>query len=261
MFQLTTETDAIRAALPPVPDVYSQWYEQWTGGGCTHRCDGATNVIADAPCSCSPEDRKCKPTTRVNFLLPDVPGVGVWRLESHGWNVATTFAGTLDVMSGRYIEGTLRLVQRKENEPGKPRKDYVLPFFDVATVNVSGLLTGEVLPQVSAPATRAALPAPLPPALPGPGEVENVAQRVETAESSSPVITQEQRKRLFAVAKEQGYDEDGLRRLVADVRGNDGSTSKMTVSEAERVEALMNGRFDVRPVVPETTSYDHPDAP
>jgi Recombination directionality factor-like len=76
----------------------SQWYQMWSGGGCQRRCDGETEQLTQEPCKCpaDPERRNalaktggaCKPTTRVNVMLPDLPDLGVWKIESRGYDEA-----------------------------------------------------------------------------------------------------------------------------------------------------------------------------
>jgi hypothetical protein len=101
--------------VPPQP--ISQWYEYWTGGGCKHRCDGRTNVLTDE--LCDPEDFAHKealerPTTRLNVVLRDVEGIGVWRLESHGWNAAVELPDSAEFLAaaGGYVNGWVSLEAR-----------------------------------------------------------------------------------------------------------------------------------------------------
>src|SRR6266540_3864667 len=49
---------------------YSQWFEQWSRGGCQRRCNGETELLSDKPCLCEAENadkRACQITTRVSF--------------------------------------------------------------------------------------------------------------------------------------------------------------------------------------------------
>src|SRR6266540_1303198 len=49
---------------------YSQWFEQWSRGGCQRRCNGETELLSGKPCLCEAEDvdkRACQITTRVSF--------------------------------------------------------------------------------------------------------------------------------------------------------------------------------------------------
>jgi hypothetical protein len=67
-------------------------------------------------------------------MLPRVPGVGVWRLETHGWNAATTLPGTLALLARaaageQFLEAVLRLEQRSDKKGGQTRR-YAVPVID-----------------------------------------------------------------------------------------------------------------------------------
>jgi hypothetical protein len=53
------------------------------GGWSALAFDSERDMI-DKPCDCDPDERKCKPTTRMNLMLADVSGPGFWRLDTHG---------------------------------------------------------------------------------------------------------------------------------------------------------------------------------
>ena len=180
-FQVTTNATEIDIVLPPVfsdadgaPTVaYSQWFELWSGGGCQRRCDGVTEALSGKACLCETEageERTCKPTTRVSFMLPDIPGLGVWRLDSHGWNAATELPVTLEVLSqaaqaNRFVPAVLRLQNRTKKADGQTRR-FVVPVIDLKDISVKQLAAGEVPNAIAmnAPA-MAAIPKPaLPPA-------------------------------------------------------------------------------------------------
>lgn len=71
--------------------------EHWGNGYRDRHCDGETEAIRKAPCLCAaaqlarkpfaPRD-VCKPTTRMSLMLAEIPSLGTWKLESHGWNAA-----------------------------------------------------------------------------------------------------------------------------------------------------------------------------
>lgn len=138
-WEVVTDATHIEVIIPPGPAAFSQWYEQWTGGGCTHRCDGVTEVIADQPCVCDPDNRACEATTRLSVVLADLPGLGVWRLESHGYYAATELAGTVDLCQqaagrGQFLPAVLGLQPRqvKRQVNGRPQTfNFVVPTLDV----------------------------------------------------------------------------------------------------------------------------------
>jgi hypothetical protein len=112
----------------------SQWMETWSGGGCTHRCDGVTNVLTGDPCDPDdPAHRDAKPTTRLSVMLRDVETLGVWRLESHGWNAAAELPSIaeLAMFVGDLVPATLHLVERKSISNGETKR-FVVPVLDLA---------------------------------------------------------------------------------------------------------------------------------
>ena len=155
-YELFTATPMLPIIVPPGPEPVTQWYEQWNRGGATHRCDGATNFISDTPCSCNPEKRECKITTRVNVMLPDLPGLGVWRFETHGYYAATQLPGTIELIRaaaerGTFLAGTLRIDHRQRIAGGRTTR------FPVAVIDLD--LT---VRQLAAGAVGPTLPAPSP---------------------------------------------------------------------------------------------------
>lgn len=154
-FEVITRADSLPIIIP-AGEALSQWYEMWSGGGCQRRCDGRTEMLSDSPCLC-PSDatarrdlaaktvpEACKPTTRLNVVLPDVPDLGVWRLESHGYYAAVELAGAALFLSaamsrGMNIPAHLRLEQREKKVPGQPINRYAVPVIEFG-VRISDLL-------------------------------------------------------------------------------------------------------------------------
>lgn len=172
-YQVTTDAAEIRVAIPPMPRLCSQFYEMWASGGCTRRCDGETEMLSGEPCKCSPEDDpkdRCKITTRVSVMLPELPGIGLWRLESHGWNAAKTLPGTVALFArtGKFVPAVLRAEPRVEKKDGKTRK-FVVPVIDfpqftlaqMAEHEPSLLLGGEAPRPRGERVERPALPEPV----------------------------------------------------------------------------------------------------
>ncbi|EST22813.1 hypothetical protein [Streptomyces niveus] len=106
-FRVITAATEIRAILP-AGDPLSQAYEMWSGGGCSRRCDGETEQKTRQPCIClaqfgedwhtrSPK-QVCRPTSRINVMLPELPDLGVWRLETKSHYAADAMAGGIDIV-------------------------------------------------------------------------------------------------------------------------------------------------------------------
>ena len=139
-WQVKIEADEITVVVPPGEMAFSQWYEQWSAGGCQARCDGRWDTVREQPCVCDPENRECKITTRLSVMLPDLPGMGLWRAESHGYYAAVELAGLVEVaaawtQAGRMIPARLRLEQRTVKRPGKDGKPqthrFAVPVLDL----------------------------------------------------------------------------------------------------------------------------------
>lgn len=177
-WEVVTEADGLDVVVPTADMALSQFYETWSAGGCQKRCDGHTDYIADGPCSCDPADRECQPTTRLNVLIPDLPGVGFWRAESHGYYAAAELAGVVSLLDrlargGRFVVARLaideRMVKRPNAKTGKPetRRFTVLTLDPGLTINE---LTGGAAPALPSGNGELASPAgtPAPDAPPEP---------------------------------------------------------------------------------------------
>lgn len=145
-FDVETSATELPVMLPPGALAISQFYEMWTAAGCARRCDGEIEQRSQEPCKCplDPEKRSelakegsaCKPITRLNVMLPDLPDLGVWLLSSTGWNAAVELGGAAEVLAGAREQGviipaTLRLEQRDKKVPGQPTKNFVVPVLEI----------------------------------------------------------------------------------------------------------------------------------
>ncbi|HEX4432827.1 MAG TPA: hypothetical protein VHZ96_26375 [Frankiaceae bacterium] len=143
-YEVLTDAKRVPILVPPQP--LSQWYELWSGGGCARRCDGTREVLSDAPCVCSPEpdQRECKPTTRLNVMLRDVPGLGVWRLETHGYYAAVELPAVAQFLAATrgYVSAALVLEERVSKRDGQTRR-YMVPAIEVEKVTPAQLLAGQ----------------------------------------------------------------------------------------------------------------------
>jgi hypothetical protein len=190
-FQVTTEATSLDIILPPTfsredgsPSTsYSQYYELWNKGGCVRRCDGVTEALSGGPCICDPEKRDagsdpagtCGIITRLSFIIPDLPGLGVWRLDSGGWNAAVELPGTLQLLADaaseqRFIPAVLSVQNRTRKVGGQTRR-FVVPVIDLPDVTLEQLLNGSA-PTLSlnAPAPSSRTRTELPPAPPLPDD-------------------------------------------------------------------------------------------
>ena len=206
-WEVVSDATDIPCVVPP-SDVraFSQWYELWSAGGCQRRCDGETEYISDGPCLCDPAARECAPTTRLSVILPDVPGFGLWRIESHGFYAATELSGAVAVATtaadrGRMLPGRLlateRMVKRLDGD-GKPMTlRFVVPALDfdlgmgaiapaaAAAIPSNGGATGDPSNPgagVEAPPSPRAVPPPTTP----PPTVEAQIAQLDTIKTRKP---------------------------------------------------------------------------
>lgn len=188
MFELYTETDSLEIILPPVFSLadgspsspVSQYMEHWLSGGCQRRCDGVTELLTEQPCLCAAEgqtgrDRLCKITTRIQFMLPALPDIGVFRLDSHGFYAAVEAPGTLEILrraaeGQEFIPATLRIEQRSRKVNNQTRR-YIVPIvelrqslLELAANEANGLpVSLNAAPRAEKPALPAAVQAPVDP--------------------------------------------------------------------------------------------------
>lgn len=202
-WEVLSDTARVPIMVPPQP--VSQWYEFWTRAGCQHRCDGRTNVLTDEPCD--PEDPKHleaikKPTTRLNVVLRDVEGIGVWRVETHGFNAAIELPDVAEFLAqaGGYVNGWLSLEQRtsvEQTDQGPKTRHYLVPIIEV-DVTPAQLMAGHgrvAAPALAGPVTSA-------PALAAAGpDYVALASELQTAEEV---------KALWYEARDAGHMTAGL---------------------------------------------------
>lgn len=207
-WEVITDTRRIPIMVPPQP--VSQFLETWSGGGCTHRCDGETNFLTGEPCDVEdPNHQNAKPTTRLNVVLRDVEGIGVWRLESHGWNAAVELPDTAAFLAqaGGYVDGWLSLEERISKSDGQTRR-YVVPTIEI-DVTPAELMAGKgrvATPEVDGPVTRAAI---------GAGSSTPVMPNyVGQARSAS---TLDEVRAVWAEAAAAGHLNDDLKRALTEI--------------------------------------------
>jgi len=136
-WEVYTAAGSLPVVVPP--NAVSQWYESWAGGACVRRCDGEREMLQDQPCQCpaDPTERVCNPTTRIALMLADVPGIGVWRLESHGYYAATELPAVAELLAaaGGYVAGRLELEERSARRPkdggGMETRRWMVPVLHV----------------------------------------------------------------------------------------------------------------------------------
>ena len=154
-FQVTTEANDVPVMLPPEVAL-SQAMEAWTAAECLRRCDGQFDEISGAECLCKDEQDDgeaalCKPTTRLSVLLADMPGLGVWRLETHGWYAARELVPMVRMAAtfGAGQRFRLRIDPRQRQTTDAAGK-HVTYLFGVPVLDTD-LTPGELLAATPAP--------------------------------------------------------------------------------------------------------------
>jgi hypothetical protein len=149
-WEVITATDQLPIVLMPGQNL-SQWYELWgqTARGkaveCLRRCDGKWDVKNDRACSCpqdhderrekAKEGEACDMFTRLSVILPDVPGMGVWRLETQSYYAAIELAGAASLLElvtarGALMQARLRIDHRSAWRNGE-KTNFPVPVIDI----------------------------------------------------------------------------------------------------------------------------------
>jgi hypothetical protein len=158
-YEVITDRSEIGVTVPPRDAVISQWYEMWNKGGCVKRCDSQHEQISNGPCTCphaeDPSDAEevsnaarrraemaksnppgaCKLVTRINVMIPDLPGLGVFRLDTGSFYAAGESGDKADVMElarahNVFLPAMLRIEQRKRVAGGKTTT-YPVPVLEI----------------------------------------------------------------------------------------------------------------------------------
>ncbi|MFJ8163851.1 hypothetical protein ACIRBY_23390 [Streptomyces sp. NPDC096136] len=152
-WRVITRASAIEALITP-GDPLNQYNELWSAGGCQRRCDGATELLSRQPCICArqfgedwhqqPKGRVCSATSRLNVMLPDLSGMGMWRAETHSFYAASEWGGMVDMVlagtDGRgFVPVTLRIEPRQVIRDGQTKK------FPVVVVELRGITPRQAL--------------------------------------------------------------------------------------------------------------------
>jgi len=205
-FEVITGKSEIGVTVPPRDEVVSQWYEMWSKGGCQRRCDSQREQISGGPCLCphagDPSDadevarkalersdlaklnppQACKLVTRISVMIPDLPGLGVFRLDTGSFYAAVEIGDSAALMQvardrGVFLPAILRIEQRQRVAGGQTKK-YPVPVLEVLTT-FRDLATGAI--------ESAGIMAQLPPA-PGeqPRAIASGAQKAAAAREPAP---------------------------------------------------------------------------
>jgi len=152
-YELVTSTDTLPIVRVP-GQALSQGGERWdrpdgaepgAAVRCIRRCDGVTEALTGSTCVCTAnhderrelaqKGKACAPVTRLSVILRDVPGVGIWRLETRGYYAAVELAGVAALLEDTTRKGVLlpaRLrIDQRTGLRGEQRVNFPVPTIDV----------------------------------------------------------------------------------------------------------------------------------
>ena len=172
-WQLYCSVDSLTVVVPQAA-AFSQYDEIWSGAECIYRCDG-TRVVKIQPhkdypsfgepdgicegmaCVCEEFEGRVPTVTRISLFLPELPGIGVWRLDTRGFYAGGELQGITQMLEeasrrGMYIEADLAISQRKRRSAGQSR------IFPVPTLQPKEMTMGQILQLKSTQKPKAIAP-------------------------------------------------------------------------------------------------------
>jgi len=194
--EVITEAHELLVTVPPDIGSISMWYEMWTAGGCQRRCDSEKEQKSGSPCLCAPlllkvpeEDRgkerarlaglktpkACALMTRVSVILPDLPDVGTWRLNTKSYFGTLGLVYKLRIMEaaraqGVFLPARLWIDHQSHVTDGQTRR-YPVPVLEllntprqIATGQLEGGLAAQLPPAPGEQPRAITSGAPRPPA-------------------------------------------------------------------------------------------------
>lgn len=254
-YRVITNASAIDCLLPEGDNVLTSAYEMWSRGGAQRRCDGVQDKLSGRDCLCAaefgeefyntaPKEQVCKATTRLKVILPGMPDIGTYRVETHSYYATSEIGGTYDLLRNAQPTGVLpvrvSIEQRSRVAAGQTK------HFPVVTMGLIGASAGEVL--------QGSIPNFTPAGQVAPGSGAQVGAGEEAAaigagagdpepDADAPLIAEAQLKALAVASKEAGFGDeqhDELMRGVSEIVGRK-VTSRKELRESEAgpvIEAL-----------------------
>lgn len=157
-WEVVSNTAELPVVVPQQDVAAGQWYEMWSAGGCQRRCDGQQEKISKQACMCDPDPelRECNMHTRIRVMLEDIPGMGVWRVDTGGFYAGSELPGATAFLAQvqGVVPGRLYLDPRTVVRNGKT-KNFVVPVLDCAELTPKELMSGRVQELMAARAAGA----------------------------------------------------------------------------------------------------------
>ncbi|MFB4306905.1 hypothetical protein [Actinomadura sp. GTD37] len=132
-WEVYSDVDRVPVIIPPMNNVLDAWYEMYKGSKCVRRCDGQREQKGDTACLCDPTARECQITTRLNVMLTDVRGLGVWLLTTHSYYATTELPATVEMLARARgdIDGWLTMEEKSVVRADGKTARFMLPKIDV----------------------------------------------------------------------------------------------------------------------------------
>jgi len=253
--------------------------EMWGAGGILRRCDGEVAsmavskgpdgkdaVLRNVPCLCEqaglPQDARCDATSRLNIVIPalkDVPGIGVWQVQSRGIGTWRAIDGTMMILEKLGKVARVPLLLKAEYKTvrgadGKPRDVPVMRLDSKMSMAEAMRMEANLLEKPSGviamlppppdreqptigqrreePAPVPAAPPDAPPKAAGEGLAEEPDENLPDLDR---VITPEEQMALLDLVKSLGIDASRAKAEMIALAHVEHS-SKLTVRQKEALE-------------------------
>jgi hypothetical protein len=157
----------------------------------------------------------CALVTRLNLMIPDLPGLGVFRLDTHSFYAASEIGDTAQLLElardkGVFLPAVLRIDQRQRVADGQTKK-YPVPVLEV-TATFRQIASGEL----AAGGMEAQLP-------PLPGAQRKAITAAPAAPAPAAQVPAQQRPRSaqeIADAAGKAFGRDAVRALIEEAKAN-----------------------------------------
>jgi len=145
-WEILTTVKELPVIIPPGEAVIDQFFRMYSAAGCLRKCDGLIEEISGEKCKCPADimERKelaakgqaCKPNTIVRVILPDLAGIGVWKIASNGDNAAVELGDVAQQLADAaardiYLPAVLRVDSREVKVVGQPVRKFSVPVIDM----------------------------------------------------------------------------------------------------------------------------------
>jgi len=213
-----------------------------------------TVTLKEIPCAgreCPDyQDKKCHEVMNLRFILPEVPGLGIWQIDTGSKNSILNINSCAKIIKQAFgrismipLQLTFEPIQVNNPDDGKKQTVYVMNLRSDVTL---ARLADDTRKQAKTFMLEAAT-------LEGSYDIEaekeidelwgednkSQVKPVEEVAVAAEFCTMDQRKKIFAVADAMGYDKVSLKAIMAR-KFNTESTKELSVMEAgELIEFML----------------------